>query len=81
MAAVASKASTVAVIMKGTAAKLAAPVLVAGTAITGLVACGKLFLLLADYAQWFNKVQPEWEKKLQSAQDELKEMERKIQMC
>ena len=60
---------------------LTAPVLAAGTAIAGAVACGKLFLLLADYAKWFNEVQSECEKKLKSAQDELKEMERKVKMC
>lgn len=52
----------------------------AATAIAGTLACGKLFLLLANYAQWFNNVKSKWEKKLHPIQDKLDESKREIEL-
>lgn len=52
----------------------------AATAIAGTLACGKLFLLLANYAQWFNNVKSECEKKLLAIRDKLDESEREIKL-
>lgn len=52
----------------------------AATAIAGTLACGKLFLLLANYAHWFNNVKSECEKKLHRIRDKLDESERDINL-
>lgn len=52
----------------------------AATAIGGTLACGKLFLLLANYAQWFNNVKSKCEKKLHPIRDKLDEWEREIKL-
>ena len=52
----------------------------AAIAIAGTLACGKLFLLLANYAHWFNNVKSECEKKLHPIRDKLDESEREINL-
>ena len=52
----------------------------AATAIAGTLACGKLFLLLANYGHWFNNVKSEYEKKLHRIRDKLDESERDINL-
>ena len=53
---------------------------VAAVGIAGTLACGKLFLLLANYAQWFNNDKSECEKKLHTIRDKLDECEREIKL-
>ena len=64
----------------GTGAAVAETSIGVATAIAGTLACGKLFLLLANYAQWFNNVKSECEKKLHPIRDKLDESEREIKV-
>lgn len=56
------------------------PLLPVGLTIAGTIACCKLFLRLANYAEWFNKVEPECKKKLDFVRDNLDELEGKVKV-
>ena len=60
--------------------ELTVPLLPVGTTIAGTIACCKLFLRLAKYAEWFNKVESECKKKLNFVRDNLDELERKVKV-
>ena len=77
-AAATGAAATGAAMVKSAVAKLTVPTLALGTAIGATVACAKLFLLLANYAEWFNKFKSECEDKLKPIRYQLKELENDV---
>ena len=74
-AAGAAATGTGAAMLKSAVAKLTMPALALGTAIGATAACANLFLLLANYGEWFNNFKSECEGKLQPIKDQLKEWE------
>lgn len=61
--------------LKSVVTKLTMPTLALGTAIGATFACANLFLLLANYGEWFNNFKSECEGKLRPIKDQLKELE------